>query len=234
MDHIYIEENNIVDRYLMGQLDQEEVDRFADHSIGCQRCLDNLEQGERMHRAMRRVFLQDVSRTAAVSLWARLIRAGMAGRVVLVGAALILIGLPLGLLVRQQRLSAELAEMSRLLRRAETPRINVPIVRLSPIRSSGEARDPVTMITISQEQWLVFALEVDDPGTGPFRVTLFEGEKQLWRAEDLKPDSLEEVVLGLSSTFLYTGDFRLLLEGFDAGGTSFPVSRFSFRVTGEE
>jgi hypothetical protein len=43
MDHQYIEENNIADRYLIGQLSAEEQRRFEEHFLGCQQCRSQLE-----------------------------------------------------------------------------------------------------------------------------------------------------------------------------------------------
>ncbi|HSR51481.1 MAG TPA: hypothetical protein VLV83_11675 [Acidobacteriota bacterium] len=43
MRHEYIEENQIVDRYLMEQLSDQEREAFEDHYLHCARCQDDLE-----------------------------------------------------------------------------------------------------------------------------------------------------------------------------------------------
>jgi anti-sigma factor RsiW len=55
MDHGYIEENNVADRYLMGKLSAEERARFEEHFVDCAQCLDRLETTEGIRAALRTV-----------------------------------------------------------------------------------------------------------------------------------------------------------------------------------
>ena len=43
MDHNYIDQHDIVDRYLMGRLVLEESEQFEDHFIDCPLCIDRLQ-----------------------------------------------------------------------------------------------------------------------------------------------------------------------------------------------
>jgi anti-sigma factor RsiW len=43
MEHSYIEDHNIAERYLSGKLSPEERMRFEEHFVDCTHCLDRLE-----------------------------------------------------------------------------------------------------------------------------------------------------------------------------------------------
>jgi hypothetical protein len=48
MDHREIENDDVVERYLLGQLSGEAKERFEAHYLGCPECLDRLETAEAM------------------------------------------------------------------------------------------------------------------------------------------------------------------------------------------
>ncbi len=216
MDHAYIEDNQIVDRYLMGRLSEEEAERFADHSIGCPQCLDSLALGERMQRGMRRVVVEGAFRAAVWTWWAR---AGAARRAVLAVAIATVIAVPVWLALRPPATIG-----------TPGPQANVPVVRLSALRGP-DARPPAARLALSPtSQWLVFALEVDGAGAEPLRVKLMAGEARLWMADDLRPNASDELVIGVPSAFLTGGDYRFLVERPAADGGWTPLSEFSFRA----
>jgi hypothetical protein len=98
MDHTYIEEHQIADRYVQGTLPADEAERFENHYLSCPACLDSLDLAESVQRGFRRAATQDAERLAAtrqlalVAWLARLSRRGQAG--VLVSALLVLAVLP--------------------------------------------------------------------------------------------------------------------------------------------
>lgn len=71
MDHHYIEEQNIPDRYLLGKLSVEERERFEEHFINCRECLDRLEMTEDFLNALRVVAVEDAARGATYHPLAR-------------------------------------------------------------------------------------------------------------------------------------------------------------------
>ena len=101
MDHTYVEEHQIADRYVMGTLPPEEAERFENHYLSCPECLDRLELTESVQRGFKRMAGQDAAQVAAahqlaVVAWlARLSRGRQAG--VLLSALLVLAVLPAGL-----------------------------------------------------------------------------------------------------------------------------------------
>ncbi len=81
MDHAWIEEQQIADRYVAGTLPAEEMERFENHYLACPECLDRLELAESLQRGFKRMAGQDaavlaIARQLAVVAWlARLGRA---------------------------------------------------------------------------------------------------------------------------------------------------------------
>ena len=65
MDHTYIEENQVVDRYVMGKLPPDEAGRFEEHYLSCPECLDRLALVESLERGFKRAAGQDAARLAA-------------------------------------------------------------------------------------------------------------------------------------------------------------------------
>ncbi|HEY2294939.1 MAG TPA: zf-HC2 domain-containing protein [Thermoanaerobaculia bacterium] len=104
MDHAYVEENQIADRYVMGTLPAEEAERFENHYLSCPECLDRLELTESVQRGFKRMAGQDAAQLTAahqlaVVAWlARLGRMRQLG--VLLAALLVLAVLPTGFAVR--------------------------------------------------------------------------------------------------------------------------------------
>jgi hypothetical protein len=111
MDHTYVEENQIADRYVMGTLPAEEAERFENHYLSCPECLDSLELTESVERGFKRMAGQDAAQVAtvqqlAVVAWlARLGRQRQLG--VLLSALVVLAVIPGGVAIRS---TAQLAQ----------------------------------------------------------------------------------------------------------------------------
>ena len=77
MDHHYIEEHNVADRYLLRKLPAEERTRFEEHFIACAECLDRVEVTEGFRGALRAVAAEEAARPHVyeqAGLLARLVR----------------------------------------------------------------------------------------------------------------------------------------------------------------
>jgi hypothetical protein len=102
MEHSYIEEHNIADRYLLGKLSAEERRRFEKHFENCRQCIDQLKTIDDLCTGLRIVAAEDLwrSRTKAeAGSLSRILRLGRAGQVALLAGAILLVALPLGLLI---------------------------------------------------------------------------------------------------------------------------------------
>ena len=104
MDHTYIEEHQIADRYVMGTLPEEEAERFENHYLSCPECLDRLDLTESVQRGFQRMATQDATRLATarqLALVAWLARLSHQRQIaVLLAALLVLAVLPAGLAFR--------------------------------------------------------------------------------------------------------------------------------------
>jgi anti-sigma factor RsiW len=104
MDHAYIEEHQIADRYVQGTLPEAERERFEDHYLSCQECLDRLELAESVQRGFQRMAAQDLERLSAarqLAVVAWLTRLGRSRQMaVLVMALLVFAILPVGVALR--------------------------------------------------------------------------------------------------------------------------------------
>jgi putative zinc finger protein len=65
VDHHYIEEAGITDRYLLGKLTPEEQDRFEEHFVDCPECLDRLETTRNFRCALKTAVAEDAARSRA-------------------------------------------------------------------------------------------------------------------------------------------------------------------------
>lgn len=117
MDHATIEDQQIVDRYVMGKLPPAEAARFEEHYLSCPECLDRLELAEAELRGFKRAAAQDAARLATARQLAFVAWLSHLGRSrqmgVLLMTTLVLVLLPAGLTLRQRgeldRLDGELA-----------------------------------------------------------------------------------------------------------------------------
>jgi hypothetical protein len=104
MDHRYIEEQNIADRYLLDKLSAEERARFEEHFIGCDQCLTRLEVTDEFRRALQRVAAEDAaraSRAAPPGFYGRVAQLDRGWRAAVLAGVLVLIALPGALLMRE-------------------------------------------------------------------------------------------------------------------------------------
>jgi hypothetical protein len=105
MDHTYVEEHHVADRYLMGRLPEPEAAEFEEHYLGCPQCLDRLELVEPMQEGFKRVAEEDLARLAAtrqIAVLAWLSRLGRSRQAAVVAMALVVaVLLPSGLLLRR-------------------------------------------------------------------------------------------------------------------------------------
>jgi hypothetical protein len=122
MDHTYVEEHQIADRYVMGTLPSEEAERFEDHYLSCPQCLDRLALAESMQRGFKRAASQDVTQIAAtrqlalVAWLARLGRSRQLGILTMSLLVVALVSLPGAVALRRLgTLDQELAETRRAL-----------------------------------------------------------------------------------------------------------------------
>ena len=97
MDHAYIEENGLVERYYQGLLPPDEESHFEEHFVTCAACMEQLEMARGFQRGIKSMVAEDAVRAAVVAqvgLFAWLARRGRLAQWGLVLAVLLLAGAP--------------------------------------------------------------------------------------------------------------------------------------------
>ena len=75
--HDFISEHQIIDRYVMDKLSEEERSRFEDHFLSCNECTDALELAQSFREGLKKVAAAEVERVVKTSFMARLLGARM-------------------------------------------------------------------------------------------------------------------------------------------------------------
>jgi anti-sigma factor RsiW len=105
MEHSYIEDHHIADRYLSGKLSIEERVRFEEHFVDCPECLDRLQTIDNFSAGLRTVAVEEATRLRA---YLSVGQAGVLARIALLvrrrqgpllAVAILLIALPMALLI---------------------------------------------------------------------------------------------------------------------------------------
>jgi hypothetical protein len=96
MDHTYIEENGLIERYYQGLLPPEEEARFEEHFVGCPQCTEQLELARGFQRGVKSMVAEDAARAILVQagLFAWLARRSRLAQWGLALAAVLILGLP--------------------------------------------------------------------------------------------------------------------------------------------
>ena len=250
MDHTYIEENQVADRYVQGTLPADEAERFENHYLSCPECLDSLDLAESVQRGFRRVAAQDAAQLStagqqlALLAWlSRLSRRSQAG--VVLSALLVLTVLPAGLGLREiigrgreltrarTALAGERAARERAVQQfaqIQPSQANVPILPLDRERgASGEA--PTRTLRQPTAGILVLTAQVEPPFQPSYSAHLEDGnahEVSHWTG--LYPGGQDTLTMSLSASLLPPGDYALVVEGIAPGAKPAAVGQFTFRV----
>lgn len=230
MEHPRIDDEKVLDHYLVGGLPPEDEALFEEHLFECADCLEKVKWGEELRRGLRAVAAEDAARvTVSLGLvaWLRSRRpAQLAG---LMALALAFVVLP-ALVLRQQ------AELTHL-RSAAPPTASVGlakpmgdflVVSLGMVRDASV--DGVEVRLDPNKEAILFSLELETVDASRYRVTLLgvTGEV-LWSGDDLEPNLYDTLLVALPSSFLAPGSYRIEVEGLLATGGA-PAGEMVFRV----
>jgi hypothetical protein len=135
---------------------------------------------------------------------------------------------------QEQALAAERVEKEELAQRlaeARSPRLNTPIVSLSPPRSASAA--PAVRLSLEEAPaWIVFALEAPPSPRARLRARLqAPGGAVLWQSPEFEPGPGGQVTLSLPTHLLADrGTFVLTLESRAPGGGFRPAGEYPLEV----
>jgi len=102
MEHSYIEEHNIAERYLLSKLSARERMRFEEHLKNCARCVNLLEAIDGLRMGLQIIAAEEVCRRRSpleVGLLARIMWLSRVRQKTLLVGVILLIALPMGLVI---------------------------------------------------------------------------------------------------------------------------------------
>lgn len=204
MDHRTIDDQQVIERYVLGRLSAAELELFEEHYVGCERCLDALEAAERLRGGLRGVAAEEAARASFVAGVGTLVARLARSRAALVALLAVFVAPSLLLWRANHELGRELAA-------ARAPQVNLPLLFLSPARSGSAEPDAYLDLDPAPERF-VLALEIG-PETAARYVARLEGPSGalLWQRSDLAADASGSVIVALPPEIFATGDHRLEL-----------------------
>jgi hypothetical protein len=247
MEHTYIEENNLIDRYVRGTLPVDTRTAFEEHFLDCTECLDQLEVARSLRDAIRlsAVDLTAAADTAPTQTIAGGWRGGWAWRwlSLAVTACLGIAVLAGGLLYqRLERTRQELAQ-NRLtsVHDLEKMRQSIESVPQAPpmvyvLNQSRGSTEPVKTISIpATPRWIVLSAELDTSQFRGYRVILRDATNQtIWRNDQLSAGSPDAIAVSIPSTLFKPGSYGLQVLGLDSRSSYVEVASFALKATRSE
>jgi hypothetical protein len=249
MVHEEIEAQNLAERYVMGKLSADELDRFEEHFVDCPRCQDSLEAAERLRAALRSVPPEPAPVLPAGPAlpvrrvgWPRTAWLIAAGFVIAAGVSAILA-------VRLARMGQDLEKVriasldwrhryeaaSGALR---PPAANQPVVGptfyLSTTRGGEPDAASGTRVDVpGNAGWVILALDREfEPGTQSLRASLkdFSG-KEVWQQSGLPAGSRRPLSIVVPSELLAGGRYILTIEALSSDGRYQAEGVYQFQAT---
>lgn len=214
MDHPRIDEEKIVDRYLVGRLSSQEEALFEEHLFACETCLEAVEAGDELRRGLRAVAAEDatVASIGFLAWWQSRPAMPRAGLVGLALAASLLAFVvfwpgdgPIG--------PGDPAGA------AAGPRADFLVVTLGAVRDAGRGVEEAPTIRLDPaRETLLLSLELPAVEAPTYRATLRTADgagdgERLWRGTGLEPSPYESLLLAVPSSYLAPGTYRVEIEG---------------------
>lgn len=241
MEHSYIDDNDLVDRYLTRTLGAEERAAFEEHFLDCRQCLSQLKFAEALRDGIKTFAADAVPLPEApvrspfyrwfAGAWWRPLVPAVAGVLVVL--------LPVSLLLRQYREQAARVEVASadlrtkytaLRQEFDQAQRGAAVFILSETR--GVEAEAMQRVTIPRTpQWIVLVIERDVSQFRNYRATLVNKAGQtVWQSDPIEPFSLDAIGISFSSSLLGPGDYTIRLEGLDPGGHPRVAAKVSFRA----
>lgn len=224
MDHRYIEEHDIADRYWMGKLSSEEQQAFELHIMDCSTCLARVEESEGLREGLRSVRKAGRApiptaawRIAAIAACLGLSIAGTASYV-----------LRRQLVEARQEAAVERQQLSN--RVAPKPELAAAsLYRFEIVR--GE-QTPNRVFVPSSPESIVISLRLEPaPGATRYQVVLLAASgATVARKSDLALDAGGHLVVTFPSTLLVPGDYTLRVESLSSSGQASEIATYPFRA----
>ena len=231
MDRRYIDENQIIDRYLLNKLSDEEMVAFEQFFLEDPELVQEIEIRKCFIRGIRkadRTGMLHFENDKSSSLWQWLpVMHPSFPAVAAVSAALLLVVavLQYDQITRLQGVNAkQVSQIDQLM----APQVNTLLVPLGRTRGATTRDEPVIRVHLSSAvDQVILSLDTEHLNFENYRLSLDrEGSGQLWSSDS---DSAPPAVV-LPAGLLKPGDYYLQIYGARSEDELAPVAQFSFTV----
>lgn len=202
--HRRFDDEQVVEGFVMGTLNDADQEMFEEHFLTCDHCLDRLAEAERLQTALRGVAVEEGVRwqqqvgfvTALGALWRR-------NGVVRWVAALLCLGVIGG---GWWQMDQDRSRLRSQLEQALSPPSKTFLMPLDVTRSGV---GPQELALGEGRQWIVLTVPVSEEDA-PFAGRLLDAEgTTVWHSDKLRPDRSQRLLVGLPSTGLTSSAYRL-------------------------
>lgn len=212
MDHEEAIRNFTVERYLLGELPENDRDAYEEHLFSCPVCFEQVKAGTEFVGQVQRIGAED-ARTAAHPGFISILLSGMRQPVATVAFALLLCAI--GMNVYQ----------SRIIRGSRNPQVASEV-----FLSDGAKAEGIKQVTASKNAYFVLNLQLVQKGS----YTRYQGEVQTeaGKFQSKFHISLEEandtIHLVLNSAGMGEGTYQIVIQGVTEDGKISELTRFPF------
>lgn len=243
MEHSYIDEHGLIDRYVRGTMPLEERAAFEEHFLDCGQCLDQLDIARSMRAAIR-ISAADLAgspapaRKASFADWLQGLFGWRWGAAVLT-ASLLIVFSPAIILYQllvstrnelAQNQIAFVKELQDARKYFENAQQAPPLVY--PLEQTRGSSAPARTINIpATPQWIVFSVSMDVSQFQTYRASLTDiSGKVIWHNDKIQAASADALGISVPSTVFMNELYTLTLEGATPAGSFNTLSRFDLRA----
>lgn len=219
MDHYQIEQEEIIDRYILGKLSAKEESSFEEHYFSCDQCFTAVREKEKVILGLkdatsRGVFvLREVKKAPALELlgWLKSVTFSP----VMAMATSILV---FALLYPAWRGIFTVSELKRQLNELRQPQANVPRFSLQQTRV-GEEQQIISLPEDSEDKLFILSFNILEK-TIPapkYRAKIFNGQgKMIWQEENIQGFGAYEIFsMSCNLDFFSAGNYWLKVYEVD-------------------
>jgi hypothetical protein len=242
MEHSYIDEHSLIDRYVRGTMPSVERAAFEEHFLDCSYCLEQLEIAKSLREAVR-ISAADLpaspvaARKPSFGTWLQAIFQWRWGAAVALACLLIVFSPAIVLYQQLVRTRSELGqsqvafvrELENVRKTFENAQQSAPAVyALELTRGAEQVRNIEVPPT---PQWMVFSVSIDVSQFPSYRATLHDSsERVVWHNDSIRPASPDAIGISVPSTVFTSGLYTLALEGVAANGSVNSLAKFELRA----
>lgn len=231
MDNRFVINNQIIDRYLMNKLSEDELAEFEQYFLQEPEVVKEIELRKRFIQGLRKLDRNEIlfpknSNSSIEWRWASRFRPFVSA-VATASACLLLITTGL-LLVKTSGLQEVVDRQARNIDQMLAPQANTLLVPLGRVRGTSVGADPVVRIQLSSDvEHVILALDMKSQFYDRYRLILSQkGVGQVWSQES---DNIPPAVV-LPVKLISPGEYDLSILGMEAGGDLIRTAQFAFTL----